>query len=59
MSIQLRLPIIWVPENGTTSPVRSLLLHGGHMADTRYVYDFSEGSREQKDLRGGMGANLA
>lgn len=29
------------------------------MADIRYVYDFSEGSREQKDLLGGKGANLA
>jgi pyruvate,orthophosphate dikinase len=29
------------------------------MSDTRYVYDFSEGSREQKDLLGGKGANLA
>ena len=28
------------------------------MVDTRYVYDFSEGSREQKDLLGGKGANL-
>lgn len=26
---------------------------------TRYVYDFSEGSMEQKDLLGGKGANLA
>ena len=26
---------------------------------TRYVYDFSEGDKEQKDLLGGKGANLA
>ena len=26
---------------------------------TRYVYDFSEGSKDQKDLLGGKGANLA
>ncbi|MGH3330659.1 MAG: pyruvate, phosphate dikinase [Nocardioidaceae bacterium] len=26
---------------------------------TKYVYDFSEGSKEQKDLLGGKGANLA
>ncbi len=26
---------------------------------TKYVYDFSEGSRDQKDLLGGKGANLA
>ena len=25
----------------------------------QYVYDFAEGSREQKDLLGGKGANLA
>ena len=27
--------------------------------DTRYVYEFSEGSREMRDLLGGKGANLA
>jgi len=26
---------------------------------TKYVYDFSEGNREMKDLLGGKGANLA
>ena len=26
---------------------------------TKYVYDFSEGSKDQKDLLGGKGANLA
>src|SRR4051795_9703745 len=26
---------------------------------TKYVYDFSEGSKEMKDLLGGKGANLA
>ena len=26
---------------------------------TKFVYDFSEGSRDQKDLLGGKGANLA
>ena len=26
---------------------------------TRYVYDFHEGSADQKDLLGGKGANLA
>ena len=26
---------------------------------TRYVYDFSEGDKDQKDLLGGKGANLA
>src|SRR2546422_8328060 len=26
---------------------------------TKYVYDFSEGSRDMKDLLGGKGANLA
>src|SRR5258708_19219977 len=26
---------------------------------TKYVYDFSEGSREQRDLLGGKGANVA
>ncbi|MGA8047896.1 MAG: PEP/pyruvate-binding domain-containing protein, partial [Dermatophilaceae bacterium] len=26
---------------------------------TRYVYDFTEGSMEDKDLLGGKGANLA
>ena len=25
----------------------------------KYVYDFSEGSKEMKDLLGGKGANLA
>ena len=25
----------------------------------RYVYDFSEGNKDQKDLLGGKGANLA
>jgi pyruvate, orthophosphate dikinase len=29
------------------------------MASNAYVYDFSEGSKEQKDLLGGKGANLA
>ncbi|MGY1721042.1 pyruvate, phosphate dikinase [Blastococcus sp. SYSU DS0552] len=29
------------------------------MADGKWVYDFSEGSRDQKDLLGGKGANLA
>ena len=29
------------------------------MSDIRYVYDFSEGSKEQKELLGGKGANLA
>ena len=29
------------------------------MAETRYVFDFTEGGREQKDLLGGKGANLA
>jgi pyruvate, orthophosphate dikinase len=28
-------------------------------ADTAYVYDFSEGSREMRDLLGGKGANVA
>jgi pyruvate,orthophosphate dikinase len=28
-------------------------------ADTKYVYDFSEGSKEQRDLLGGKGANVA
>ena len=27
--------------------------------DTRYVYEFSEGSRDMRDLLGGKGANLA
>ena len=26
---------------------------------TKYVYDFSEGNRDMKDLLGGKGANLA
>jgi phosphoenolpyruvate synthase/pyruvate phosphate dikinase len=26
---------------------------------TRYVYDFTEGDKDQKDLLGGKGANLA
>jgi pyruvate,orthophosphate dikinase len=26
---------------------------------TKYVYDFSEGDKDQKDLLGGKGANLA
>ena len=26
---------------------------------TQYVYDFSEGDKDQKDLLGGKGANLA
>ena len=29
------------------------------MATSRYVYDFSEGNKDQKDLLGGKGANLA
>ena len=29
------------------------------MPDTKWVYDFSEGSKDQKDLLGGKGANLA
>ncbi|WP_236826247.1 MULTISPECIES: pyruvate, phosphate dikinase [unclassified Blastococcus] len=29
------------------------------MADVKWVYDFSEGSKDQKDLLGGKGANLA
>ena len=29
------------------------------MAETRYVFDFTEGGREQKGLLGGKGANLA
>jgi pyruvate,orthophosphate dikinase len=29
------------------------------MAGTKFVYDFSEGNREMKDLLGGKGANLA
>ena len=29
------------------------------MAATKWVYDFSEGSKDQKDLLGGKGANLA
>jgi pyruvate,orthophosphate dikinase len=29
------------------------------MATTTYVYDFSQGSKDQKDLLGGKGANLA
>ncbi|MEI7631136.1 MAG: pyruvate, phosphate dikinase, partial [Actinomycetes bacterium] len=29
------------------------------MAEIRYVFDFTEGGREQKDLLGGKGANLA
>ena len=28
-------------------------------ADTKWVYDFSEGSREMRDLLGGKGANVA
>ena len=28
-------------------------------ATTKWVYDFSEGSKDQKDLLGGKGANLA
>src|SRR6476661_5481081 len=28
-------------------------------ASTKWVYDFSEGSKDQKDLLGGKGANLA
>ena len=28
-------------------------------AETKYVYDFSEGSKEQRDLLGGKGANVA
>ena len=31
----------------------------GDAARTKYVYDFSEGNREMKDLLGGKGANLA
>ena len=26
---------------------------------TKYVYDFTEGNKDQKDLLGGKGANLA
>src|ERR1700745_849182 len=29
------------------------------VAGTKWVYDFSEGTKEQKDLLGGKGANLA
>jgi pyruvate,orthophosphate dikinase len=32
---------------------------GGFRAVTRYVYDFSEGNKDMKDLLGGKGANLA
>jgi pyruvate, orthophosphate dikinase len=31
----------------------------GKRQGTKYVYDFAEGSREQRDLLGGKGANLA
>src|SRR6266516_4327010 len=31
----------------------------GASAVTKYVYDFSEGNKEMKDLLGGKGANLA
>ena len=31
----------------------------GVLAVTKYVYDFTEGSRDMKDLLGGKGANLA
>jgi pyruvate,orthophosphate dikinase len=37
-----------MPETSAASP-----------ADTRYVYDFAEGSRELRDLLGGKGANVA
>ena len=29
------------------------------MGDTQWVYDFSEGSRDMRDLLGGKGANVA
>src|SRR5215217_1429273 len=29
------------------------------MADTKWVYDFAEGSRDMRDLLGGKGANVA
>src|SRR5947208_9210418 len=32
---------------------------GGASAVTKYVYDFSEGNKDMKDLLGGKGANLA
>jgi pyruvate,orthophosphate dikinase len=31
----------------------------GSAQGTKYVYDFTEGSRDMKDLLGGKGANLA
>jgi pyruvate, orthophosphate dikinase len=31
----------------------------GVLRVTKYVYDFTEGSRDMKDLLGGKGANLA
>src|SRR6266508_1751815 len=44
---------------GTAEPVRSRrsVVTGG--TDTKYVYGFSEGNRDLKDLLGGKGANLA
>src|SRR5690606_21608554 len=33
--------------------------HGGAIVATKYVYDFSEGNKDLKDLLGGKGANLA
>ena len=34
-----------------------MIPNGGQM--TKYVYDFTEGDKDQKDLLGGKGANLA
>ncbi len=31
----------------------------GGIGMTKYVYDFSEGNKDMKDLLGGKGANLA
>ena len=41
--------------------VRALRMRGGDQRwlEPKWVYDFSEGSKDQKDLLGGKGANLA
>ena len=63
---------LWAGVDRGLSPVRRPLRRPGRStlfgeapgaideaAWTKYVYDFSEGSKDQKDLLGGKGANLA
>src|SRR5664279_606424 len=52
----------WISVAAPTPNFRSLirgLPTTEELAMTKYVYDFTEGDKDQKDLLGGKGANLA